>query len=456
MKGKVLVVDDNKSVLTALEMLLQGEFEKVYTLADPANLISMIRQKQVDVILLDMNFRAAINTGNEGIHWLRRIFEIDPTISVVLITAFGDVELAVRALKEGAFDFILKPWTNEKFLATIHGGLSLSRSKQKVSMLESAKEAIERDVDQQFGPIIGTSKAMREVMNIVDKVSVTDANILILGENGIGKQHLAREIHRRSEFRSGPFVHVDLGSLSETLFESELFGHKKGAFTDAHQDKPGRFELAEGGTLFLDEIGNLPYNLQSKLLTVIQDRKVSRLGEGIERPFNARLLFATNAPLNQWVAEGKFRQDLMFRINTVEMEIPPLRQRPEDVSEFIAHFLKVFRAKYHKSHLTIEKDAMDALEAHHWPGNVREVQHTIERGVIMSDGNEIRLSDFNLSSLVPQRNSPAEFESLNLQDAERVLVEKAVEKYQGNISKAAKELGLTRAALYRRLEKYNL
>jgi transcriptional regulator with PAS, ATPase and Fis domain len=249
---------------------------------------------------------------------------------------------------------------------------------------------------------------------------------------------------------------VDLGALSESLFESELFGHRKGAFTDAHDDKPGRFELADGGTLFLDEIGNLPINLQSKLLTVIQDRKVTRLGEGIERTFNARLLFATNAPLHQWVAEGKFRQDLMYRINTVEIEIPPLRKRPEDISEFVLHFLNVFKAKYHKSHLKIDREAMEALESHHWPGNVREIQHTIERGVIMSDGNEIRVSDFNLSALSAPAAGAGELEGLNLQDAEKFLVERAVEKYQGNISKAAKELGLTRAALYRRLEKYNL
>lgn len=455
-KATILVIDDDEDILLSAKLLLKKHFTEIITRNSPREINHLLSVEPIDLIVLDMNYRIGFNDGKEGMYWLRHILSVNPQMVVVLMTAYGQVELAVDAIKEGAFDFILKPWTNEKFLATIHGGLSLSRSKQKVSMLESAKEAIERDVDQQFGPIIGTSKGMREVMNIVDKVSVTDANILILGENGIGKQHLAREIHRRSEFRSGPFVHVDLGSLSETLFESELFGHKKGAFTDAHQDKPGRFELAEGGTLFLDEIGNLPYNLQSKLLTVIQDRKVSRLGEGIERPFNARLLFATNAPLNKWVAEGKFRQDLMFRINTVEIEIPPLRQRPEDVSEFIAHFLKVFRAKYHKSHLTIEKDAMDALEAHHWPGNVREVQHTLERGVIMSDGNEIKLSDFNLSSLDSPKESSPGFESLNLQDAERVLVERAVEKYQGNISKAAKELGLTRAALYRRLEKYNL
>jgi transcriptional regulator with PAS, ATPase and Fis domain len=316
---------------------------------------------------------------------------------------------------------------------------------------------LEKNIDQKFGPIIGASKAMSEVMRMVDKVSVTEANILILGENGTGKQHLAREIHRRSSFKNGPFIHVDLGALSESLFESELFGHKKGSFTDAHEDKPGRFELAEDGTLFLDEIGNLPYNLQSKLLTVLQDRKVSRLGEGIERQFNARLLFATNAPLNEWVDEGKFRQDLMFRINTVEIEIPPLRDRPEDINEFVLHFLKIFKEKYHKSHLSIEQKAVESLNRHNWPGNVREIQHTIERGVIMSDGQEIKDSDFNLSTESSVSGKDVEkFDNLNLHEIEKMLVEKALSKHEGNISKAAKELGLTRAALYRRLEKFNL
>ncbi len=451
-----MVIDDDEDILLSAKLLLKKHFTEIITRNSPREINQLLSVEQIDVIVLDMNYRIGFNDGKEGMYWLKHILSVNPQMVVILMTAYGQVELAVDAIKEGAFDFILKPWTNEKFLATIHGGLSLSRSQQKVSILQSTKEAMERDVNQQFGPIIGSSALMQEVMNIVDKVSATDANILLLGENGIGKQHLAREIHKRSTFGTGPFIHVDLGALSESLFESELFGHRKGAFTDAHDDKPGRFELADGGTLFLDEIGNLPINLQSKLLTVIQDRKVTRLGEGIERTFNARLLFATNAPLHQWVAEGKFRQDLMYRINTVEIEIPPLRKRPEDISEFVLHFLNVFKAKYHKSHLKIDREAMEALESHHWPGNVREIQHTIERGVIMSDGNEIRVSDFNLSALSAPAAGAGELEGLNLQDAEKFLVEKAVEKYQGNISKAAKELGLTRAALYRRLEKYNL
>ncbi len=453
----ILIIDDDEDILLSAKLLLKKHYTNIITRDTPKELNQILSSESVDVIILDMNYRIGFNDGKEGMYWLKHILSVKPEMVVILMTAYGEVELAVDSIKLGAFDFILKPWTNEKFLATIQAGLQLSKSKHKVALLESAKQVLEKNIDQKFGPIIGSSDAMNEVMRMVDKVSVTEANILILGENGTGKQHLAREIHRRSSFKNGPFVHVDLGALSESLFESELFGHKKGAFTDAHEDKPGRFELAEGGTLFLDEIGNLPYNLQSKLLTVLQDRKVSRLGEGIERPFNARLLFATNAPLHEWVEEGKFRQDLMFRINTVEIEIPPLRERPGDINDFVIHFLKIFKEKYHKSHLSIEQKALELLNMHSWPGNVREIQHTIERGVIMSDGQEIKGNDFNLAAETSVSGKDVEkFDNLNLHEIEKMLVEKALSKHEGNISKAAKELGLTRAALYRRLEKFNL
>ena len=455
-KATILIIDDDEDVLLSAKLLLKKHFTNILIRNSPKELNQILSTEALDVIILDMNYRIGFNDGKEGMYWLKHIISVRPQMVVILMTAYGEVELAVDAIKEGAFDFILKPWTNEKFLATIHAGLELSKTKQKVSLLESANGVLEENISQKFGPVIGSSSAMQKIMKVVDKVSQTDANMLILGENGTGKQHLAREIHRRSSVKGGPFIHVDLGALSENLFESELFGHKKGAFTDAHEDKPGRFELAENGTLFLDEIGNLPYNLQSKLLTVLQDKKVSRLGEGIERPFNARLLFATNAPLNDWVSEGKFRQDLMFRINTVEIEIPSLRQRPEDIREFVDHFLENFRTKYHKSHLKINEEALKVLVEHHWPGNIREVQHTIERGVIMSDGHEIKVTDFNLSSKPVSHDGIEKFDNLNLQDIEKLLVEKALDKHEGNISKAAKELGLTRAALYRRLEKFNL
>ena len=455
-QATILIIDDDEDVLLSAKLLLKKQYTNIITRTNPKEINQLISTEPVDVVILDMNYRIGFNDGKEGMYWLKHVLGINPKMIVILMTAYGEVELAVDAIKQGAFDFILKPWSNEKFLATIHAGLELSKSNHKISILESTNEALAKNIDQKFGVVIGKSDLMQQVMNTIAKVSPTDASILILGENGTGKQHLAREIHKQSDRKNGPFIHVDLGSLSENLFESELFGHKKGAFTDAHEDKPGRFEMAENGTLFLDEIGNLPFNLQSKLLTVLQDRKVSRLGEGIERPFNTRLLFATNAPLNQWVAEGKFRQDLLFRINTVEIEIPPLRKRPEDVDEFVIYYLNFFKSKYHKSHLKINDEAMKMLRAHHWPGNVREIQHTIERGVIMSDGQEIKAADFNLTTIPVTKSTSTEFDDLNLQNIEKILVQKALEKHEGNISKAAKELGLTRAALYRRLEKFNL
>lgn len=456
-KASILIIDDDEDVLLSAKLLLKKHYTNVVTRNNPKEINSLISKENFDLIVLDMNYRIGFNDGKEGMYWLGHIKSIYPDMVVILMTAYGEVELAVNSIKKGAFDFILKPWANEKFLATISAGIEMSRSQKKISLLKSTNEVLEKNIDEKFGPVIGKSEEMNSLMRTIDKVSGTDASILILGENGTGKQHIAREIHKRSSQKSNPFVHVDLGALSENLFESELFGHKKGSFTDAHEDKPGRFEMAENGTLFLDEIGNLPLYLQTKLLTVLQDRKVSRIGEGIERPFNARLLFATNAPLKKWVEEGKFRQDLMYRINTVEIEIPPLRKRPVDILEFVDHYLNVFKEKYHKSHLQISKEAKKMLSSHHWPGNVREIQHTIERGVIMSDGHDIKATDF---SLVPERiegvaDTP-EFESMNLFEIEKLLVKKSMEKHQGNISKAAKELGLTRAALYRRLEKFNL
>ena len=456
-EATLLIIDDDEDVLLAAKLLLKKKYSNIITRSNPKKLNELVTTEHIDLIVLDMNYRIGFNDGKEGMYWLKHIKSINPDMVVVLMTAYGEVELAVNAIKEGAFDFILKPWSNEKFLATIHAGIQMSFSNQKNSLLKSTNKILRHNIDQKFGPIIGSSPAMTALMSTINKVSRTDANILILGENGTGKQHIAREIHKLSKQQNGPFVHVDLGALSENLFESELFGHKKGAFTDAHEDKPGRFEMAENGTLFLDEIGNLPSHLQSKLLTVLQDKKVTRLGEGIERSFNARLLFATNAPLKLWVDEGKFRQDLMFRINTVEIEIPPLRERPEDVLEFINHFLGIYKQKYQKSHLQISAEAMKILKAHHWPGNVREIQHTLERGVIMSEGHEIKETDFNLSkNLVKSEQSIPEFDNLNLLEIEKLLVQKSLDKHKGNISKAAKELGITRAALYRRLEKFNL
>ncbi len=455
-KATILIIDDDEDVLLTARLLLKKHYDSVITRNNPKEINQLISTESIDVIVLDMNYRIGFNDGKEGMYWLEHILSIDPKMVVILMTAYGEVELAVNAIKLGAFDFILKPWSNEKFLATLQAGLKLSKSNQKISILKHTNDTLQESSRQEFGPVIGNSEPMQKVLKVVNKVSSTEANILILGKNGTGKQHIAREIHKRSGRSSGPFIHVDLGALAENLFESELFGHKKGAFTDAHEDKPGRFEIAENGTLFLDEIGNLPINLQSKLLSVLQDKKVSRLGESTERPVNARLLFATNAPLKEWVSEGKFRQDLLFRINTVEIEIPPLIDRSEDIPEFVTHYLNVFKTKYHKSHIKLTSDALEILQNHTWPGNVREIQHTIERGVIMADDNEIKPSDFNLTLDHEKSTNGDNYDSLNLQDIEKLLVQKALDKYDGNISKAAKELGLTRAALYRRLEKFNL
>jgi len=456
-EASILIIDDDLDILLSAKLLLKKHYRNVITRNNPKEINQLISTEKIDLIVLDMNYRIGFNDGKEGVYWLKHILSIDPKMIVVLMTAYGEIELAVDAIKLGAFDFILKPWTNEKFLATIHAGLELNKSNRELAILKHTNDALLKGNDNKFGPIIGTSESMLGILSTIDKVSATDASILILGANGTGKQHIAREIHKRSERFNGPFIHVDLGSLSENLFESELFGHKKGAFTDAHEDKPGRFEIAENGTLFLDEIGNLPINLQTKLLTVLQDKKVSRLGEGIERTFNARLLFATNAPLNQWVVDGKFRQDLLFRINTVEIEIPSLKDRPEDIIDFVRFYLNKFKTKYQKPELIISKDALKVLKSHTWPGNVREVQHTLERGVIMAEGNVIGVSDFNLTKFSKKsKKDGIDLDNLNLMEIEKILVNKALDKYEGNISKAAKELGLTRAALYRRIEKFNI
>ncbi|NAS31091.1 response regulator [Flavobacteriaceae bacterium R38] len=452
----ILIIDDDEDVLLSAALLLKQDYSRIITLQNPRKINETLSSQEVDLVILDMNYRIGINDGKEGMYWLKHLLSIDPDIVVILMTAYGEVELAVDAIKRGAFDFILKPWNNEKFLATVNSALRLKKSNQKVSELTSANKILKQQTNNTQGPVIGISPAMKKLMEAVHKVSVTDANVLILGENGTGKQHIAREIHRLSERSLGPFVHVDLGAITESLFESELFGHVKGAFTDATDNKPGRFELAEDGTLFLDEIGNLPLSLQTKLLTVLQDRKVTRIGDTVERSFNARLLFATNAPLHTWVEEGKFRQDLMYRINTIELEIPPLRNRPEDIIEFVNYSLHLFKEKYRKPQLKISEEAIHILSKHTWPGNIRELQHTIERGVIMSDGLIIKASDFNLTASSSSVIKKEIDTNLNVQDLEKLLVQKALDKNEGNITKAAKDLGLTRAALYRRIEKYNL
>jgi len=452
----VLIVDDDSDVLISAKLFLKNKIATILVSSHPTELNKLLSSQKIDLILLDMNYRVGFNDGKEGLYWLKHIKEINSSIAVILMTAYGEIELAVEAIKAGAFDFILKPWGNEKLYSTIKAGLVNKKPNEEGEIITSQLRNKKKE-QKEFKLVQGKSAQIVELFDKLNKVAITDANILILGENGSGKQLIAKEIHRVSDRKDGPFVHVDLGSLSENLFESELFGYKKGAFTDAKEDKQGRFELAENGSIFLDEIGNLSLRLQSKILTLIQDRKFTPLGDTIERSFNARLIFATNAPLHKWVEEGKFRQDLMYRINTVELIIPSLRERKSDIPEFIDFYLNHFKEKYLKENLTISPEALDLLINHQWPGNIRELQHTLERGVIMSDGQLLKKEDFNLVSESEHVEKQHDrIDDLNLEKVEKLLIEKAMAKHHGNISKAANELGLTRAALYRRMEKHDI
>lgn len=452
-EGKILMIDDDEDVLLAAKMLLKKSNHQVIIEKNPNKIPFLLNNDTYDVILLDMNFSKDTTSGKEGFEWLKQIKERDPNAVVIMITAFGDVEMAVRALKEGATDFILKPWQNEKLVATISTAIKLKKSYNEVDKLRKAKQMLEEQISQPFRDIIGQSNALKEVFGLIDKVAKTDANVLILGENGTGKELVARAIHQKSMRKDNSFVAVDMGAITETLFESELFGHKKGAFTDAREDRPGRFELANGGTLFLDEIGNLSMALQSKLLSALQSRQITRVGSNQPIEVDIRLICATNMPLHQMVQEGKFRQDLLYRINTVEITIPPLSDRIDDIPLLANHFLNHYAKKYRKEVHTIASDAMNKLKKYPWPGNVRELQHAIERAVIMADSSTLQESDFLFS-----RKSANDITSdtLNLDEVEKAAVVKAIQLHNGNISKAAEELGLTRASLYRRMEKYGL
>jgi two-component system, NtrC family, response regulator HydG len=452
--ARILIVDDDQDVLLAARLFLRQHFRIVHTEKEPENIPNLLKTENYDVILLDMNFSRDATSGKEGFYWLNKILEIDPAAVVIFITGYGDIELAVQGIKEGATNFILKPWDNKKLLATITANLKLRSSNQELHDLRSRQKLLNADQDQAYGNIIGDSPAMQQVLNTVKKVAVTDANILVLGENGTGKEMIAHAIHRASKRHDQVFISVDLGAISETLFESELFGFKKGAFTDAKEDRAGRFEAANKGTIFLDEIGNLSINLQSKLLSVLQSRKVVRLGTNKEIPIDVRLVCATNMPLYQMVKESKFRQDLLYRINTVELTIPPLRERLEDIPPLVEHFLEVYCKKYKIPQKRVNISTLKRLEKHHWPGNIRELQHAVERAVIMSESNMLQPHDFFLSQF--DDGSNGEPETFNLEETERLLIRKVIDKHGGNISKAAKELGLTRASLYRRIEKYGL
>ncbi|MFP4556700.1 MAG: sigma-54-dependent transcriptional regulator [Bacteroidales bacterium] len=454
--GKILVVDDNEDILFALKLLLKPHVEQVQTTSNPNDIPTLITRNDFDVILLDMNFTKDAISGQEGFNWLEKILELDPSAIVVFITAYGDAEKAVKAIKAGATDFILKPWQNEKLIATISSAVKLKQSQKEVTDLREKQKEISNVMDSPFHDFIGKSESMIDVFNTIKKVAQTDANVLILGENGTGKELVARALHRDSPRNDEVFISVDLGSIAETLFESELFGHEKGAFTDAKKDKPGRFEIASAGTLFLDEIGNLPMPLQSKLLTAIERKEVTRVGSNKSKPIDVRLVCATNNNIHQMVSEGNFRQDLLYRINTVEIHLPPLRERYGDIPLLANHFLGVYSKKYKKNIKGITAEAMKKLESYKWPGNVRELQHAIERAIIMSDTNTLQPDDFFLSSQQSPQGSGIEFESYNLDEIEKTVISKVLKQFQGNITQASNELGITRTSLYRRMEKYDL
>jgi DNA-binding NtrC family response regulator len=453
--GNVLVVDDDEDVLQSARLFLKQHVAQVHTEKDPNKIPTLIQNETYDVILLDMNFSRDVTSGQEGLYWLNKIHEIDPSAVVVFITAFGDVDLAVRAIKEGASDFVLKPWQNEKLLATLSVALNLRKSRQEVASLRSRQIQLIADMDQPFSEFIGASAEMLKVFNTITKVAKTDANVLILGENGTGKELVARALHRHSPLSGEVFISVDMGAISETLFESELFGHVKGAFTDAKSERAGRFEIASGGTIFLDEIGNLSLSSQAKILRVLESRHVIRLGANKPIPIDIRLICATNMTINEMVANKEFRQDLLYRVNTVEIHLPPLRERDGDVPLLAEHFLKIYCKKYKKSLKGISKATENKLEKYHWPGNVRELQHAIERAVILSDSQVLQPEDFFFSAPGKEQDGLM-FDNYNLEDVEKMVIRKVFARHNGNITLTAKELGLTRASLYRRMEKYGI
>ncbi len=453
MKNKILIVDDNKSVLTALEMLLQAEYE-IFTLSNPNSLMATIREQQIDVILLDMNFAAGINTGNEGIYWLNKCLEYDADLSVIMITAYGDVELAVKAVKEGAFDFILKPWDNNKLKSTVQAAIKLRKSKIENSKLRSNSKALKQELNQNSYRLIGQSEAMKQVMEIVKKVAVTDANILITGENGTGKELIAKEIHRLSKRNVEIMLNVDMGAISETLFESELFGHVKGAFTGANESRSGKFETANKGTLFLDEIGNLPMSLQAKLLSVLQNRTITKVGSNIPVPVDIRLISATNRNIEQMIMNKEFREDLLYRINTISIEMPPLRERGNDILLLSEFYLQKYSSKYGKYGLKISSKAQRSLLKYKWPGNVRELQHGIEKAVILADEKILTEKSFALDKNINSQTDILKIQTI--EEMEKEMIVACLHKENGSMSNAAKRLGITRQTLYNKIRKYGV
>ena len=452
-EASILIIDDNKEIRESLELFLNRHFSDIQSLSSPNNLVSTLENNSFDVILLDMNFSPGKHSGNEGLFWLREILKIDSNAVIILITAYGKVELAVSTLKEGAFDFVLKPWENEKLLSTIKAGIQLRKSKLEVIELKEQQLILNTNYQNEFEFVLGNSDEMIKISRLISKVAATDANVLILGENGTGKEVIAREVHRRSQRKNEIFLSVDLTSLPETLFESELFGHKKGSFTDAKEDRTGKIEASNKGTLFLDEIGNLSLNLQAKLLTVIQSKTITKLGSNMSKKVDFRLVCATNKSLPTLIKEGKFREDLLYRINTVQIEVPPLRKRRKDILPLSEHYLSYYSNKYNKQGLKITSPIATILENNPWPGNVRELKHAIERAVILSDNNKLNSND--LISFTTSENKVSD-DILNLIELEKLAVKKAIKKAEGNMTKAAEILGVSRTTLYFKISKYGL
>ena len=451
--GKILVIDDDRDILLTTRVVLKKQFGLIKTEADPEMILQLLENELFDIILLDMNFRAGATSGKEGMKWLREIRKKDESAHVIMMTAYGDIDLAVKAMKEGAADFIVKPWDNQKLMATVINAYRLSQSRREILELRRKQELLHQDLDQEFIEIIGRSDRMKVVFDTISKVAQTDANVLILGENGTGKELIARALHRESERAQEIFVSVDLGAIPETLFESELFGHVKGAFTDAGEDRSGRFEVASGGTLFLDEIGNLSLPLQSKLLSVVQNRVINRVGSSRETPINIRLICATNMPLYMMVQEKTFREDLLYRINTVEIKVPPLRERRSDIPLLTDHFTRLFARKYNKTGISLHQDVYQKLDTYSWPGNIRELQHVVERAIILNDKDILKPADFLIMHETSRFTDPVGF---RMEDVEKQTIQQALDKYRYNISKAADELGMARTTLYRKMTKYGI
>ena len=449
-KTSIMVVDDNRSILSALEILLVPEFGDVTLISNPNQILSELRKKDYNLVILDMNFAAGIKSGNEGIFWLGKIREAKPDISVVMITAYGDIETAVKALKAGASDFVIKPWDNEKLLATLRLAIQLNLSKKEVNHLKDRESVLKRELNREQRYIIGSSPQIMKVHNLARKVAKTDANVLITGENGTGKELVAQEIHRMSDRSKELLVSIDMGAITETLFESELFGHVKGAFTDARENRQGKFEIAHKGTLFLDEIGNLSFHLQAKLLAAIENRQITRIGSNDPVPVDIRLICATNRNIETMVRDGLFREDLLYRINTIHIELPPLRERGKDIITLSEFFLRKYIQKYNKRDLRINRQSLDKLMDYSWPGNIRELQNTIEKAVILSDSSVIKPEDLYLRPVSQSRS----FDSVaTLEEMEKRMINMAIENNNGNLTAAADQLGITRQTLYNRLKK---